>query len=172
MYLHQLKIYFCVIIIAGYFTHDLGSHAIMFIFITIVISEPDDVSICEGEGTVFSCVLNRISNISNNDVHWYRFLRSRGTTEIVNASGENVSFLIHTGNTLTSNLTITNAIKSYTGYYWVGTPSLTVCNVSLTVVTSTYVCLCVCVCACMRACVCVHVCMRERVCGYNSLSCT
>ena len=134
----------------------------MFIFITIVISEPDDVTVCEGEGTVFSCVLNKNSNISNNDVHWYKFLRNIGTTEIVDPSGEDVSFLTHTGNTLTSNLIITNAIKSYTGYYWVGTSSLTVCNVSLRIQTS----VCVCVCACVRVCVCVCVCVctHARVC--------
>ena len=53
------------------------------LFITIVISKPDDVVVCEGEGTVFSCVLNNNSNISNNDVHWYKFLRSTGTTEMI-----------------------------------------------------------------------------------------
>ena len=132
----------------------------MFIFITIVISEPDDVTVCEGEGTVFSCVLNKNSNISSNDIHWYRFLRSTGSTEIVDPNGEDVFFLTHTGSTLTSNLTITNAIKSYTGYYWVGTPSLTVCNVSLTVVTSMCVCVCihVHVCPWLLVCVCVCVC--------------
>ena len=132
----------------------------MFIFITIVISEPDDVTVCEGEGTVFSCVLNKNSNISNNDIHWYRFLRNTGTIEMVDPRGEDVSFLTHTGSILTSNLTITNAIKSYTGYYWVGTPSLTVCNVSLTVGTSKCACMfvyvCVCVCVCVRAC--MHAC--------------
>ena len=120
----------------------------MFIFITIVFSEPDDVTICEGGGTVFSCVLNKNSNISNNDVHWYRFLRSTGTTELIDPNGEDVSFLTHTGSTLTSNLTITNAIKSYTGDYWVGLPSVDVCKVSLTVLTSMCVCVCVCVCVC------------------------
>ena len=117
----------------------------MFIFIIIVISEPDDVAICEGEGTVFSCVLNKNSNISNNDVHWYRFVRSTGTTEMIDPNGEDVSFLTDTESTLTSNLTITNAMKSHTGYYWVGTPLLNVCNVSLTVLISTYVCVCMCV---------------------------
>ena len=129
----------------------------MFIFITIVISEPDDVTVCEGEGTVFSCVLNKNSNINSNDVHWYRFRRSTGTTEMVHPSGEDVFFLTNTGNTLTSNLTITNAMKSYTGYYWVILPFDNVCNVSLTVATSTYVCVCAyvrvraCVLACMHA---------------------
>ena len=131
----------------------------MFIFITIVISEPDDVTVCEGEGTVFSCVLNKNSNISSNDIHWYRFLRSTGTIEMVDPSGEDVSFLTHTGSTLTSNLTITNAIKSYTGYYWVGTSSLTVCNVSLTVVTSMCLCVFACMCVCVHGCLCVCVCV-------------
>ena len=97
-----------------------------------MISEPDDdnVTICEGEEAVFTCILN--SNIGN-DVQWYRYMKDTGTTEIVD---ENNTIFIDTGNTINSSLTITNAIKSYTGYYWVGTLSLTLCNVSLSVLTS------------------------------------
>ena len=126
-----------------------------------MISEPDDVTICEGEGTVFTCVLN--SNIRSDDVQWYRFIKDTSTTVMVDPNGGNINFLTHTnenvvinstsnngtvnngssvpmnnGNT-SSSLTITNAIKSYTGYFWVGTSSLNVCNASLTVVKSTYV---------------------------------
>ena len=89
----------------------------MFIFITIVISEPNDIAILEGEGTVFSCVLKNNDNLNNNDVHWYRFLRTTGTTEMIDQSGDGVSFLTHAGSTLTSNLTVTNATISHTGYY-------------------------------------------------------
>ena len=104
----------------------------------LVISQPDDVTICEGRGAVFTCVLN--SNIGSDDVQWYRFIKDTSTTEIVDPNGENINFLTHTvGSTTNSSLTITNAIKSYTGYFWVGTPSLNVCNASLTVGTSTYV---------------------------------
>ena len=44
----------------------------------------------------------------------------------------------HSGNVLTTTLTITNAIKSYTGYYWVRLPSGDVCNVSVTTGRSTW----------------------------------
>ena len=103
-----------------------------------VISEPDDdnVTICEGEGVVFTCVLN--SNVGD-DVQWYRYIMDTGTSVAVDPSEENIIILTHTGNTLNSSLTITNAVKSYTGYYWVGTPSVNVCNVSLTVLRSMYV---------------------------------
>ena len=105
---------------------------------TTVISGPDDATVCEGESTSFTCVLN--SSLSSNDVQWYRLLKNTGTTEMVDTQGSNIHFTTSTiNNTLTSSLTITNAIKSYTGYYWVGTSSLTVCNVSLTVGTSMYV---------------------------------
>ena len=53
---------------------------------------------------------------------------------MVDPNGGNINFLTHTNGS--SSLTITNAIKSYTGYFWVGTPSRNVCNASLTVVTS------------------------------------
>ena len=105
---------------------------------TTVISQSDDVTICEGEGTVFTCVLN--SNIRSDDVQWYRFIKDTSTTEMVNPNGRNIYLLTSTiGGTTNSSLTITNAIKSYTGYFWVGTPSLNVCNASLTVTTSMYV---------------------------------
>ena len=101
-----------------------------------MISEPDDVTICEGEGAVSTCVLN--SNIRSNDVQWYRFIKDTSTTEMIDPNGENINFLTHTiGSTTNSSLTITNAIKSYTGYFWIETPSLIICNVSLTVGTST-----------------------------------
>ena len=108
----------------------------MYIIIsTIVISQPDDVTKCEGRGAVFTCVLN--SNIRSNDVQWYRFIKDTSTTEMVDPNGGNINFLTRTiGNTTSSSLTITNAIKSYTGYFWVETPSLNVCNASLTVTTS------------------------------------
>ena len=97
-----------------------------------MISEPDDVTVCEGEGAVFTCVLN--SDIRSDDVQWYRFIKDTSTTVMVDPNGENIT---HTNwSTTSSSLTITNAIKSYTGYFWVGTPSLYICNASLTVLTS------------------------------------
>ena len=129
---------------------------------TTVISEPDDVTICERKRAVFTCVLN--SNIRSDDVQWYRFIKDTSTTVMVDQNGGNINFLTHTTinngnatnngrtvnngssvltsneNATTSSLTITNAIKSYTGYFWVGTPSLNVCNASLTVVKSMYIC--------------------------------
>ena len=101
------------------------------IFIT-VISEPDDVTVCKGRSTTFTCVLD--SSISSGDVQWYRLLKDTGTTVMVDPQDSNIHLTTSTiNNTLTSNLIITNAIKSYTGYYWVRLPSGDVCNVSLTV---------------------------------------
>ena len=103
-----------------------------------MISEPDDVTICEGEGAVFTCVLN--SNIRSDDVQWYRFIQDINTTVMVDPN-INITIMNQTnGSTTSSSLTITNAIKSYTGYFWVVTPSLNVCNASLTVGRSMFVC--------------------------------
>ena len=111
----------------------------MFLLLsTAVISHPDDVTICEGERAVFTCVLN--SNIRSDDVQWYRFIKDTSTTEMVDPNDENINFLTRTNGNTCSSLTISNAIKSYTGYFWVGTPSLNVCNASLTVTTGMYVC--------------------------------
>ena len=104
---------------------------------TTVISEPDDVTICEGEGAVFTCVLN--SNISSDDVQWYRFIMDTSTTVMVDPN-ITITIMNQTSENTSSSLTITNATKSYTGYFWVGTPSRNVCNASLTVGTSMLVC--------------------------------
>ena len=81
------------------------------------------------------------SNIRSDDMQWYRFIKDTNTIVMVDPNGDNIYFITDTiRNTTSSSLTITNVIKSYTGYFWVGTPSLTVCNASLTVLTSTYVC--------------------------------
>ena len=99
-----------------------------------VISKPDDVTVCEGREAVFTCVLN--SSIRSDDVQWYRFIKDTGTIVMVDSDGDNINFITNTtGNTTSSSLTITNVIKSYTGYFWVETPSF-VCSASLTVLTS------------------------------------
>ena len=112
----------------------------VFICISIfstVISEPDDVTVCEGRSATFTCVLD--SSISSDDVQWYRLLKDTGTTEMVDPQGSNIHLTTSTiNNAISSSLTITNAIKSYTGYYWIRLSSDDVCNVSLTVVTSMF----------------------------------
>ena len=110
----------------------------MFIF-TIVISEPDDVTVCEGgSSTTFSCVLD--GSITSGDVQWHRILKDTGTTERLGRLDDFAIVPISGMNSFTTSLYIFNAIKSYTGYYWVRLPSDDVCNVSLTVTTSMYVC--------------------------------
>ena len=107
------------------------------IYVRIVISQPDNVTICEGNGAVFTCIFD--SNIRSDDVQWYRFIKDTSTTEIVYPNRENINFLADTsatGNTINSTLIITNVRKFYSGYFWVGTPFLNVCNASLTVTTS------------------------------------
>ena len=102
----------------------------------VVISEPNDVTVCEGREAVFTCVLN--STIRSDDVQWYRLKRDTSITLMVDPIGDNIYFITNViGNTTSSSLTITNVVKSYTGYFWVGAPSLNVCNASLTVLTST-----------------------------------
>ena len=108
-------------------------------FSTIVISKSSDVTVCgEGKEAVFTCVLNTTNNnINSDDIQWYRLVKDTGITEIVDQQDSNIHFTNSTiNNTLTSQLTITNASKSHAGYYWAGTSSLIVCNASLTVTKS------------------------------------
>ena len=103
-----------------------------------VISQPCDAHACEGREAVFMHLLN--SNIRSDDVQWYRFIKDTNTTVMVYPDGDNINFITDTnGNATSSSLTITNVIKSYAGYFWVGTPSLNVCNASLTVLTRMYI---------------------------------
>ena len=102
------------------------------LLLTTVISEPDDVTVCEGRSTTFTCVLD--SSISSDDVQWYRLIMDTSTTVMVDSNIYLTTSIIN--NTLISSFTITNAVISYTGYYWVRLPSGDVCNVSLTVLTS------------------------------------
>ena len=107
---------------------------------TTVISEPDNDDItCEGKGTAFSCVLNTTNvNIGSNNVQWYRLVS--GKAEMINQDGANIFVTTNaSGNDLNSTLRITNAIKSHSGYYWVGVSSYNVCNVSLTVGISKFI---------------------------------
>ena len=101
------------------------------------IYEPDDVITCKGGGVEFSCELNTINaNISNNDVQWYRSIKDTGTVEKITMNSS-ITFITNTiGNVLITTLTINNAERSFTGYYWAESPSDDVCNVSLTVGTS------------------------------------
>ena len=83
---------------------------------------------------MLTCVVN--SNIRSDDVQWYRFIKDTSTIKTVDPSETNINITTDTiGNATNSSLSITNVIKSYTGYFWVGTRSLNVCNASLTVLT-------------------------------------
>ena len=105
----------------------------LFVSIT-VISQPNDITVCEGMEVVFTCVLNLTnSNTRYTDLEWYKFT-STSNTEVLDPYEEKINFLIRTtGNTISSSLNITNVVS---GYFWVGTSLFNVCNVSLTVLAS------------------------------------
>ena len=102
---------------------------------TIVVDERDNIIVCEGGRAMFDCELNTANTIiSSDDVHWYRLIKGTGTTEMINRNGTNINFTTnHSEKVLTSTLTITNAVRSYTGYYWVNSSLEDTCNVSVTV---------------------------------------
>ena len=110
---------------------------------TVVLSPPNDVTICEGRRAVFTCKFTTTdTNISIDDVQWYRLMKDTSTTVMVESQDSNIHLSTsNINNTLTSSLTITSTTKSYAGYYWVRLPSDDdVCNVSLTVGTSMQLC--------------------------------
>ena len=110
-----------------------------YLLLSVVISEPDDVTVCEGRSTTFTCVLDATMKNNSDDVQWYRLIKDTGTTEMVDPQGNNTIIIHFTTNPTTNdsltttNLTITNANRSYTGYYWVRLLSDDFCNASLTV---------------------------------------
>jgi len=103
-----------------------------------VISQPSDVTKCEGEEVMFDCILNTAdTNIRDDNVQWYRFIKNTGTTETVDPNKGSINLSIFSfANILISYLNITDVRKSYAGYYWMETPFSNVCNVSLNVLTS------------------------------------
>ena len=102
---------------------------------TTVISEPDDVTVCEGRSPpTLICVLN--GSMTSDDVKWYRLLKDTGTTEIIHHHLKDFIVVPISGvGNFATRLYIFNARKSYTGYYWVRSPLGDVCNTSLTVST-------------------------------------
>ena len=95
-------------------------------------AEISELVTCEGKTAEFICVLDNGRAID--DVQWYRVIKDTGITEMVDQQDSNIHITTSTiNNTLTSQLTITNSHKSHTGYYWFGTPSLIICNASLSV---------------------------------------
>ena len=106
----------------------------LYLIFTTVIKEPDDVTVCEGKEVVFTCVLG--SSVGD-DIQWYRLINNPSIIETIDPNDDNISLTTSTSeNTISNQLTITNARKSHTGYYWVVTASDTVCNASLTVLAS------------------------------------
>ena len=98
----------------------------------IFITGPDEVIACKGGRVEYICEFFN-TNISNNDVQWYRSIKDTGIVEkiLMNSS---ISFITNTSeNVLTTTLTINNTERSHTGYYWVESPSDDVCNVSVTI---------------------------------------
>ena len=111
-------------------------HRSYMLISTTVISEPDDVTVCEGRSATFTCIFQD-SGIKNEGVQWYRLLKDTGTTERLHTQrGDMIDILISNENNFTTILYLLNARKSHTGYYWVRLPSDDVCNVSLTIGTS------------------------------------
>ena len=107
---------------------------------TTVISQPNDVTVCEGKEAVFTCVLNTTGVIVHSGtVQWKKIMPDTNGAEKLDPQHSNISFITSGNNIWTINLTITNMIKSYAGYYWFRLPPDDVCNVSLTVLTSMYV---------------------------------
>ena len=96
---------------------------------------------CEGEGrsTSFTCVLD--SNISRSNLHWYRILKDTGTVEKIQRNQKDMPVVpIFNNNSFNTTLYILSANRFYTGFYWVRLSSGDVCNVSLTVTTSMFIC--------------------------------
>jgi len=96
----------------------------------IVISHPKNVTICEGGGVTFTCVLN--ITITNDNVMWYRLRRDHAMITIVKIRPTRIiNYTI--ANDTTTTLTIPNATMTFNGSYWVKAPTFTTCNVSLNV---------------------------------------
>ena len=98
-------------------------------FWTTAISEPDDVSVCEGVSPTLTCVLGA----TGATVEWYRIIKNTGAIQRIRQNTQDITITTSNGNTINSSLTINNAKESHTGYYWVGEETEGICNASVTV---------------------------------------
>ena len=55
-----------------------------------VINQPDDVTVCEGRSTTFTCVLDVTDIKYYSAVQWYRLIKDNGTTVMVDPQDRNV----------------------------------------------------------------------------------
>ena len=94
----------------------------------IVISHPRNVTICEGEEAIFTCVLN--VTITDHYVRWY-LLRKDHDMPIKIGSNNRISYSVI--NETTTTLIVHDAAITLAGFYWVKTPNFNACNVSLNV---------------------------------------
>jgi len=84
---------------------------------TTIITQPSNVSVCKGEGAVFTCVLDTTNtNTTNDNVQWYRFIKNIRTTETVDPDEDNINLLTHT----TGNILNTVCVKSFEGENFCG----------------------------------------------------
>jgi len=96
----------------------------------IVISHPRNVTVCEGEEVMFTCVLNM--TITDHDVMWYRLRKDWSIiTSVKIRPNRRINYTVV--NETTTTLIIPNATMAFTGFYWVKAPNFTGCNVSLNV---------------------------------------
>ena len=109
---------------------------------TIVLSEPDDATLCEGTlSTEFNCELN--GSMASEDVQWHRILKDASNTERVSRQEGFTVVPIPGVGSFTTKLFIMDVKRSYTGYYWVSSPVGDVCNTSFIVSTGIYTVCCI-----------------------------
>ena len=74
--------------------------------------------------------------MTSDDAQWYRLLKDTGIAERLGRLQDFTVVRLSGTNSFTTRLYISNARRSYTGYYWVRSPFDDVCNASLTVTPS------------------------------------
>ena len=106
-----------------------------FIFTTDVLIHPEDVTVCEGRETVFTCELDAVVDV--NKVEWRRYTNNDGTRMIDLNDEDMIIDTKKTENgTTISQLIIHDVRIADMGSYWIDIQLSTFCNASLTVMQS------------------------------------
>ena len=109
-----------------------------------VITQPDNITVCEGGTAVFTCVMDILNvSINTEDINWWRIrIDHKGLTEITETVTRYTISNDINGHELTSALMITNVRLGDMGPYWPGLiDDNQLCSMAfLSTVNGTYVC--------------------------------
>jgi len=106
-------------------------------FSTVIINQPSDITVCEGEEIMLICILNT-TTVTNDDVMWYIFRSDTSYFGPIRPNNRINYYSVVNETTDYTVLSIHGVTIALNGFFWVKTHSnFTACNTSLIVIEGT-----------------------------------